>query len=122
MRRDLEKLVAQHVFAEYCTCAEDWIPWKKILSEEGAASLKGRRSGDAKDCFLEALAFGAGFCEDQWDKELSAGPFQVQNLLQIRANAYSMVGACHLMVSLQRQVLGILYQGCGREFPVPRCD
>ncbi|CAK9018421.1 Protein lap1 [Durusdinium trenchii] len=49
-----------------------------------------------KDCFLEALAFGAGFCEDQWDKELSAGPFQVQNLLQIRANAYSMVGACHL--------------------------
>ena len=64
MRRDLEKLVAQHVFAEYCTCAEDWIPWKKILSEEGAASLKGRRSGDAKDCFLEALAFGAGFCEN----------------------------------------------------------
>eukprot|EP00435_Cladocopium_sp_Y103_P046226 s1410_g13.t1 len=111
MRRDLEKKytgtvltlstlpsmsLLHAVYVQQQRKAWDWIPWKKIMSEKAASVVKGRRSVDAKDSFMEALAFGAGFYEEHWDKELSGAPFQVQNLLQIRAHAYSMVGACHL--------------------------
>ena len=42
------------------------------------------------------MAQGAGVLEEQWDQELSGAPFHVQSILQVRANCFAMVGACHL--------------------------
>eukprot|EP00435_Cladocopium_sp_Y103_P043837 s2142_g12.t1 len=51
---------------------------------------------EPQTAFLEALASGAGFLEEQYDKEVSSAPYQVQAILQVRAHAYAMVKACHL--------------------------
>ena len=69
---------------------------EKLLSEKAVAAVKGRRKAGPQDSFMEALACGAGFFEEQYDKEISGAPFQVQALLQVRAHAYSMVNASHL--------------------------
>ena len=74
----------------------EWISWKKLLSEKAVTAVKGRRKAGPQDSFMEALACGAGFFEEQYDKEISGAPFQVQALLQVRAHAYSMVNASHL--------------------------
>ena len=76
--------------------AWEWISWKKLLSEKAVTAVKGRRKAGPQDSFMEALACGAGFFEEQYDKEISGAPFQVQALLQVRAHAYSMVNASHL--------------------------
>ncbi|CAJ1458009.1 unnamed protein product, partial [Effrenium voratum] len=84
------------VKAQHDSKAWDWIPWKKLLSEQAATAVKGRRKAEPRDAFMEALACGAGFFEEQLDRELSSAPFNVQALLQVRAHTYAMVGACHL--------------------------
>ena len=58
--------------------------------------LRLRKPVDVKDRFVEALAFGVGFCDEEWDREIPAAPYRVHELLQVRANCYAMVGACHL--------------------------
>ena len=74
----------------------DWIPWKKLLSEKMAAAMRGRRKPEPAEAFMEALACGAGFYEEQYDLELSSAPYQVLALLQVRSHAYAMLEACHL--------------------------
>ena len=111
LRRELEKkytgaLITERILpcmsllnmihAQKLQGAWEWISWKKLLSEQAACAVKGHRSCEAKDRFVEALVQGAGLCEEQWDKELPAAPFQVQALLQVRSFAFAMVGACHL--------------------------
>lgn len=111
LRRDLEKkcsgtLVTLNtlpamsllnlVQAQKLQGAYDWIPWKKLLSEKAASLVKGRKPVDVKDRFVEALAFGVGLCDEEWDREIPAAPYRVRELLQVRANCYAMVGACHL--------------------------
>lgn len=111
LRRDLEKkcsgtLVTLNtlpamsllnlVQAQKLQGAYDWIPWKKLLSEKAASLVKGRKPVDVKDRFVEALAFGVGLCDEEWDREIPAAPYRVHELLQVRANCYAMVGACHL--------------------------
>ena len=76
--------------------AWDWIPWKRLLSEKAAIAVKERRPKGVQDSFMEALALGAGCFEEQWDRELSGAPYAVQAILQVRANAYAMLGAAHL--------------------------
>lgn len=111
MRRDLEKNssgmlitlgslpslpLSGRVKLQQESKAWDWIPWNKLLSEKAAAAVKGRRKVEPQAAFMEALASGAGFYEEQYDKELSSAPYQVQAVLQVRAHAYAMVKACHL--------------------------
>lgn len=111
MRRELEKkcsgtlitlatlpamsLLSQ-IKSQFDSQAWDWIPWKKLLSEKMATAMKGRRKSGPHESFMEALACGTGFYEEQYDKEVSGAPFHVQTLLQVRAHAYAMVNACHL--------------------------
>ena len=71
------------------------------MSEKAAIAVKERRPKGVQDSFMEALALGAGRFEEQWDRELSGGPYAVQAILEVRANAYAMLGAgpCTMLVS-----------------------
>ena len=87
MRRDLEKKytgvlvtlaslpsmsLLHTVKAQTDGKAWDWIPWKRLLSEKAAIAVK------------------------EWHRELFGAPYAVQAILQVRANAYVMLGAAHL--------------------------
>lgn len=76
--------------------AFDCVPWRKLLSEKGATSVKDRKGEQAKDKRLEVLGISYGLADERWDREISGAPFHVEQLLQLRANAYAMVGAWHL--------------------------
>ena len=74
----------------------DWLPWKKILSEKAATAVRGRKSDGERDAIAEYLMAASGVQSEQWDLELSPSPYKIQCLLQVRANAFAMCGACHL--------------------------
>ena len=63
----------------------EWLPWRRILSEEQLLEVKSRRSRS-----------GADAAPDEWDLEIAGAALRVQHLLETRSHAFAMVGACHL--------------------------
>ena len=63
----------------------EWLPWRRILSEEQLLEVKSRRSRS-----------GADAAPDEWDLEITGAALRVQHLLEMRSHAFAMVGACHL--------------------------
>lgn len=92
-----------------------------VSSEKAASVVKGRRKQVVQDTFMEAVALGSGLYEQQWDRELSSAPWQVQGLLQTWAHAYAMHGSgmsCGLLVVVHQQVHAVLHHGSeGFRFP-----
>ena len=64
----------------------EWLPWRRILSEEQLLEVKARRSRSTSD----------GPAPDEWDMELAGAALRVQQTLETRAHAFAMVSACHL--------------------------
>lgn len=71
--------------------AWDWLPGKKVLSEKLASSIKERRHPATG---LEVMLGYVG--EEMRDNDLTNQPYPILQLLQVRANAYAMVGSGHL--------------------------
>ena len=65
----------------------EWLPWRRILSEEQLLEVKSRRSRSGA---------GADAAPDEWDLEIAGAALRVQHLLETRSHAFAMVGACHL--------------------------
>eukprot|EP00435_Cladocopium_sp_Y103_P069545 s709_g33.t1 len=93
---DLETLPAMSflntVKNQHDNKAWDWVPWKKVLSEKVASTLK---EGKNPIYSLEALML-ASCQEDVLDRDISSAPYPILQRLQVRAHAYAMVGSGHL--------------------------
>lgn len=75
----------------------EWLPWKRILSEEQSLAVRGRsKQGTAGLDGLSVWAAAVGLQTEEWDLELGASAMRVQQLLETRAFAHAMVGAGHL--------------------------
>lgn len=98
------------VKAQFCSQAWAWIPWKKLLSEKMATSMKGRRKSRPQESFVEASACGIGFYEEKYDKDLSGAPYCIRIILQVRARVRAMVESLPFgeLGPLQRAVHGVL--------------
>ena len=75
----------------------EWLPWKRLLSEDAVLDMKGRRAQSSTQelQLVHALECAASVFHEEWDLEL--GPsMRVQNLLETRSHAYTMSGAGHL--------------------------
>ncbi|CAE7472172.1 Ubr3, partial [Symbiodinium pilosum] len=92
MRRQLEKDYSSvHVTAELCylnTIQQqkadqlwEWLPWRRILSEEQLLEVKARRSRTGSDSQ-----------PDEWDLDIAGAALRVQHLLETRAHAFAMIG------------------------------
>lgn len=73
-----------------------WTPWTKILSEEASLAVSSRRAASRKRDFAEIIAHAAGIYDEEWDLELLGNPLKIQNLLTVRAHAYSLCNEGHL--------------------------
>ncbi|CAE7731791.1 unnamed protein product, partial [Symbiodinium pilosum] len=63
----------------------EWLPWRRALSEEQLLEVKARRSRTCSDSQ-----------PDEWDLDIAGAALRVQHLLETRAHAFAMIGACHL--------------------------
>ena len=73
-----------------------WTPWKKILSEEASLDVSSRRAGARKRDMADIIAHAAGIYDEEWDLELYNAPLKIQQLLSVRAHAYSLCKHGHL--------------------------
>ena len=74
----------------------EWVPWKKIVSEEQSIQLREKRSADSHTDLVKLLAHASGIVEEGLDGDIHPSPFRLQLLLTVRANAFSMCSAGHL--------------------------
>ena len=74
----------------------EWLPWKRVLSEEQALEVRGRKNASGHGELLDLFAAAAGIQHEEWDMDLGASALRVQNLLDTRAHAYVMCGSGHL--------------------------
>ena len=63
----------------------EWLPWRRILSEEQLLEVKSRRSRSGADAAPRV---------PEWDLEIAGAA--LRHLLETRSHAFAMVGACHL--------------------------
>ncbi|OLQ06360.1 Protein lap1 [Symbiodinium microadriaticum] len=76
----------------------EWLPWKRLLSEDALLEMKGRRSQASGNelQLVQALECAAGVYREEWDLDLGPSAMRVQHLLETRSHAYVMCGAGHL--------------------------
>ena len=94
--RALPSLQYLHTIKQQCAQkAWEWLPWRKILSEEQAMKLKEKRSA-AKLDVVDLLAHASGIWEESMEGEVGASPWKLQNLLLVRAHAFAFCGHGHM--------------------------
>ena len=79
-------------------CAQkawEWLPWRKVLSEEQAMKLKEKRSASKLEV-VDLLAHASGMWEESMEGEVGASPWKLQNLLLVRAHAFAFCGHGHM--------------------------
>jgi hypothetical protein len=80
-------------------CAQkawEWIPWRKIVSEQHALQIKDKRSAGKSLDLVEVLEQASGLLDQTAELEVGPSPFRLQNLLMVRANAFAFCNTGHL--------------------------
>ena len=81
----------------------EWMPWKRVLSEDAVLEMKSRRaqalSGGQHD-LVHALENIAGVFHEEWDLELGASAIRVQSLSRSSSRTFA---SAHQMASEIRQ-------------------
>lgn len=97
--RVLPSLQYLHTIKQQCAQkAWEWLPWRKVLSEEQAMRLmrlKEKRSASKLE-MVDLLAHASGIWEESMEGEVGASPWKLQNLLLVRAHAFAFCGHGHM--------------------------
>ena len=94
--RVLPSLHLLHTISQQCCSrAWEWIPWRRIVSEEQALRQKEKRSAGKQLDLVEVIAQAHGLSEEGLDVEVGPSPFKLQGLLTVRAVAYAFCDCGH---------------------------
>lgn len=74
----------------------EWVPWKRILSEAVSQEARARRAADSHNDLLHLVADSMGVLREERGPDNVQSAYRIQCLLETRANAFAMCGACHL--------------------------
>ena len=74
----------------------EWIPWKRILSEAVSQEARARRAADSHNDLLHLVADSMGVLREERGRDNVQSAYRIQCMLETRADAFAMCGACHL--------------------------
>ena len=94
--RLLPSLQFLHTISQQCSMrAWEWIPWRRIVSEEQALRQKEKRGAGKQLDLVDVIAQVHGLSGDCLDAEVGPSPFKLQALLTVRAVAFAFCDCGH---------------------------
>jgi hypothetical protein len=88
--RVLPSVAYLHVIKQQCAQkAWEWIPWRRIVSEEHALQKRTNAQRGSLWIWLKFWRRLQGLLDQTAELEVGPSPFRLQNLLMVRANAFA---------------------------------
>ena len=74
----------------------EWVPWKRILSEDASVEIRAKKSQSSQDDLLKVIASSLEVLREEREDEVVGSAYRIQHILEARSNACAMCNACPL--------------------------